>query len=230
MVWRNNQQYTFTLPVNASNWQVIWNPFADRQCQCDPYLGHVVLTMLVHSSQSTSVPFCLTLTKIWRQLLPPLDKHHSAQLELLQWCYSCGWCNCWWQLSKFDNFISAANVIIIRNHLLADLHIIVNLPVLDCCAHDWSLTNATLHLSLGRKVDDDRKVDDGDCTEHCQGLTKTQSTTYCPVTLPLILWFCIHWLWFLSFTAPTHHQRQNTVKTPLALINYSLYLTDRLLG
>ena len=47
------------------------------------HLGHVVVTMLSHCSQSTSVPFCLTLTKMCLQLLPPLDRHHSAQLELL---------------------------------------------------------------------------------------------------------------------------------------------------
>ena len=47
------------------------------------HLGHVVVTMWSHCSQSTSVPFCLTLTKMCLQLLPPLDRHHSAQLELL---------------------------------------------------------------------------------------------------------------------------------------------------
>ena len=42
-----------------------------------------MVTTFSHCSQSTSVPFCLTLTKMCLQLLPPLDKHHSAQLELL---------------------------------------------------------------------------------------------------------------------------------------------------
>ena len=54
--------------------------------------------------------------------------------------------------------------------LLAQLHIIVNVPALYGGAHHRSLPNAGLQLPLCGQVDDDGQVDDGYRAEDCQGL------------------------------------------------------------
>ena len=80
------------------------------------------------------------------QLLPPLDKHHSAQLELLGIRELA--------VTQAVSGQCHQKTSALTRDSLAGLHVIVDPPVLHGGAHHWRLADAALHLTLGGQVDD----------------------------------------------------------------------------